>query len=130
METCVTGQIIHKRSVSKKLLFIDILREGHISIKEKSSSDTENYGRVTIIFKSDFCGEQMIKSARTPPSKIHVGDIIKFQGNFEGDESLTFLPTAFTLVNAWEEINPGKSFCPIPPTRYDTKYKIIPLFIL
>ena len=114
----VTGQVVHRRSVSKKLLFLDILREfGRSDIV----SNVANNSRVTVMLKNDICGEELLKLARCTTSKIHVGDVVCFCGNFEDDTSI-FLPSSFIVVSRWEKLNPGKPFCSIPPARY--KFKI------
>ena len=113
METHVTGQVVHKRSISKKLLFFDILTDIYEGDKDLNLSTPK---RITIMFKSVSCGNELINLARTTKNKIHIGDVVRFLGNFE-DKKLIFLPMSFDVIDRWETSNPGKSFCPIPPSR-------------
>ena len=112
----LTGQIVHRRSLSKKLLFFDILKDFDSDI----DSNVKNDSRVTIMLKKDICGEELIKLARYTTSKIHVGDVVSFCGNFEGGTGI-FLPSSFTVLSRWEKLNPGKTFCSIPPERCQFK---------
>ena len=113
METHVTGQVVHKRSISKKLLFFDIFTDIYEGDKDLNLSTSK---RITIMFKSVSCGNELINLARTTKNKIHIGDVVRFLGNFE-DKKLIFLPMSFDVIDRWETSNPGKSFCPIPPSR-------------
>ena len=113
----ITGQVVHRRSVSKKLLFFDILRECGRSDGE---SNLTNIPRVTVMLKNDICGDELITLARCTTSKIHVGDVVCFCGNFE-DGTSVFLPSSFIVVSRWEILNPGKTFNSIPPSRYICK---------
>ena len=112
-ETQITGQVVHKRSISKKLLFFDILTDTYEGGKDL---DLPKSKRITVMFKSVCCGNELIHIARTTTNKIHIGDVVRFLGNFE-DNSSIFLPMAFDVIDRWETSNPGKSFCPIPPAR-------------
>ena len=106
------GQVVHIRNVSKKLMFIDIIEKLKI---EDSITDLSNLKRITVIMKYTTCGEKWISDARTSNSKIHVGDIVQFLGEFEDNNNQTFLPSAFEVLSRWKEENPNTSFASIPP---------------
>ena len=112
-ETHITGQVVHKRSISKKLLFLDILTDIYEDDKDINLATSK---RITVMFKSVSCGNELMQLARTTTNKIHIGDVVRFLGNFEDNTSI-FLPMAFDVIDRWETSNPGKSFCPIPPAR-------------
>ena len=108
------GQVVHIRNVSKKLMFIDMIEKLKI---QDSITDLSNLKRITVIMKYTTCGEKLISDARASNSKIHVGDIVQFLGEFEDNNKQTFLPSAFEILSRWKEKNPNTSFVSIPP-RY------------
>ena len=120
MEISVKGQVVHKRSISKKLLFFDIVIEEtsgeQHSLKEtKASPEISKTKRITVILKSFVCGEKIMNLARATDSKIHAGDTVEFYGSFEEDSQCTFQASSFDVINRWDELNAGKAFIPIPP---------------
>ena len=107
-------------------MFIDILRydraenasEGVVLTKPLylKSLNLSQPERITVILKSIICGEEVMNLARTTSSKLHAGDDVQFQGEFESEDIKTFVANTFTIIKKWTERNPGKSFIPIPPS--------------
>ena len=116
MEINIKGQVIHKRSISKKLIFFDIIRDNENNIEHSKQLDhspnSDNTIRKTVVLKSAICGEEIMSLARTTSSKIHVGDIVKFNGNFEGDTQSTFQASSFNVITRWEKSIQEKVFLP------------------
>ncbi len=61
------GQVVHKRSVSSKLLFFDVVNVG---------GDEASF-RITAAFKSWICGAEVFDRAKrgAREERIHVGDV-------------------------------------------------------
>ena len=102
-------------------MFIDILRhenasEGVVLTKPRMFLKVSEPERITVILKSIICGEEVMNLARTTSSKLHAGDDVQFQGEFESEDIKTFVANTFTIIKKWTERNPGKSFIPIPPS--------------
>ena len=62
------GQVIHKRQVSKKLVFFDV-------------SETDSGTRRAAILKSWISGPDVMIQALKGGGKIHVGDTVRFHGD-------------------------------------------------
>merc|ERR1719204_2662589 len=95
--TTVEGRVLHIRSVSKKLLFVDI----------------EIDGRVECVFKSSVCGDACMFRARKTSHKIHPGDVIKVQGSRTKENEV--LVKDFTVLQRWSDHHSGVPFRPLPP---------------
>ena len=103
MESIVIGQVIHKRSLSKKLMFIDITTG--------SNSDD----RLTVVFKLAECGQEIMVKASKSRSKIHVGDRIRVYGAPNKDaDVLEILAKDFRVLERWSDVS-NTPFVPIPP---------------
>ena len=111
MEMDLIGQAVHIRNVSKKLMFIDILEKLQ---SEDMYQNILNSKRITVMMKYTICGQNVIDSARTSNSKIHVGDVVKFAGAYETNDKQIFIASSFNILTRWIEINPNKHFDPIP----------------
>ena len=120
MET-LRGQVVHKRNISKKLLFVDIMKLKP-SDCNRSAQHHDRYddtsartSRISVILKAVICGNEVIQMARKSSSKIHIGDEVEFRGEFESEDMTTFLAHSFKVERKWAEANLGMSFNPIPP---------------
>lgn len=76
------GQVVHKRQVSKKICFLDI-------ILEHSDDSKDQTGRNTVILKSWIAGAEVMAKALKGPEKIHCGDWVRFQGDILDDNEMT-----------------------------------------
>ena len=92
----IEGRVLHKRSVSKRLLFVDIQHD---------------HQRVTSVFKIGVCSEDLIFKAQKTSNKIHVGDIVQVQGKLNEGEMLV---EDFKVVQRWSDVSEG-AFQPVPP---------------
>ena len=131
-EKILKGQIIHKRKLSKKLIFLDIEpndvyhetnhstnRDDNVVIHENDKSDNQKE-RITIVLKSWDCGEDIFRKATQGSQKIHVGDEVSFTGKFE--DLKTFSAKFFKVDKYWSAANPGTNFIP-KPTEDQTEQK-------
>merc|ERR1719376_2001998 len=99
------GRVLHKRSISKKLMFVDIETSssphgGHFlnstcpAIEAKavapnskavhsdaSSKDLHKVRRLECVFKVGICGQDQMFKAQKTSDKIHVGDVIRVQAS-------------------------------------------------
>ena len=122
MSEKINGQIIHKRKLSKKLIFFDIepvdvhetnqisTNSDNVVINNQPNIQNE---RITIVLKSWDCGEDVFRKATQGNQKIHVGDKVSFTGKFE--DVKTFSAKIFTVDEYWSAANPGLNFIPKPP---------------
>lgn len=99
--TCMAaGRVVHKRSVSKKLVFIDI------------TDITEC--RIALVFKLSECGQEVMTRASKSASKIHVGDWIEVEGKQSSSGMHEILVKDFIVLERWSDIS-DMPFVPIPP---------------
>ena len=129
MET-FRGQVVHKRSISKKLMFVDVMKLKPLDCTQSAEPHSHNgyneapagQSRISVILKSVICGNEVIEMARKSPSKIHIGDEVEFRGEFEREDMASFLAYSYKIETKWTETSLGKSFDPIPPLpRYYKK---------
>lgn len=90
----LTGRVVHKRSLSKKICFFDVL------VNEEE--------RRTVVFKIWHCGEDLMQKMLKGQDRIHVGDEIEFEGRFETDHDFE--------VDAYKILSKDSSFAPLPPS--------------
>ena len=60
------GQVVHKRKLSKKLIFFDI--------EQKTEDKNCEEDRITVVLKSWICEDEIFVKATQGHLKIHVGD--------------------------------------------------------
>ena len=97
----IKGQAIHKRNVSNKVVFIDII-------------ETEDQKRHSVLFKTaeNFCDQTVIDKLKRGKDKLHLGDFIEIHGKFDED---LFVATNFSITEKWADNHPNQSFQPKPP---------------
>ncbi len=116
----IEGQIVHKRSVSRNILFLDIV----------SSDDSK---RSCAVLKREIVGDDVMDKFRTGPEKLHVGDEIKISGLID-DKNVQKIES-ISITERWSISNPGKEFVPIPPTDFkkdsesDAENKVCKFFV-
>jgi len=127
-EATISGTVVHIRKISKKLAFFDIeiseLESNVDSLKETINNETlksnATRDRLTIVFKSWECGEDIVLATRSK-EKIHVGDVVNFMGYFEDDTS--FSAKSYRIKDLWSSKNPGVDFIPKPPPDKEDQRK-------
>eukprot|EP00088_Acartia_fossae_P050720 TRINITY_DN5684_c0_g1_i1.p1 TRINITY_DN5684_c0_g1~~TRINITY_DN5684_c0_g1_i1.p1 ORF type:complete len:372 (+),score=65.54 TRINITY_DN5684_c0_g1_i1:818-1933(+) len=106
----VTGQIVHMRKLSKKIMFVDIL----------ASSDGGHESRKTAVFKFWTLPPDTWSRCNRGTDKLHVGDIVQFYGLNEVDNADSMLSAQdYKILSLWRDISDGKPFVPIPPPSGD-----------
>ena len=98
-----TGQVIHIRKISKKLMFIDVRCEVN--------------PRKTVVFNSWDSGPQLIVEATRSKSKIHVGDTVVFRGEVDSKDSQLLSCRSYSIIKSWFSENPEMAFIPKPPEK-------------
>ena len=110
----VSGQVVHIRQLSKKIVFFDI--ETKVELENAEVSETADQvvtRRVTVVLKSSQCEEGLVKKATRSHEKLHVGDEVCFSGFFE--EPQTFSASKYEVECYWSVANSGTPFTPKPP---------------
>lgn len=93
----IQGQVVHKRTPGKNLVFLDIIE------------DVEGERRRTSVLFKD---QSLLEQVKRGDKKVHLGDSLSVEGSFDGS---IFLARNFTLIEAWKDKFPGKTFQAIPP---------------
>ena len=101
MRDSVSGTIVHLRKTSRKLVFFDI---------EIPPGDR----RKTVVVKS-WETPEILSRAVKGKDKIHLGDVIEFQGYHENDS--VFSASNYEIVTLWSVTNPELNFTPRPPPQ-------------
>ena len=98
----IKGQVIHKRNVSNKVVFIDII-------------NPEDQKRHSVLFKTseNLCDQTVIDKLKRGKYKLHLGDFVEIHGNFDKE---LFLAKDFLITEKWADSHPNESFQPKPPT--------------
>lgn len=134
----ITGQVVHKRTPSKKICFLDI-QISPTNPEEGNTSATCPIKK-TAILKSWVSHPDLMKKALKGKSKIHVGDTVRFEiydedlrqidkesdnsqrddrpenSNNADNDMKEVTVKSFTILERWAEKNPGVAFLPTPPT--------------
>ncbi len=110
----LAGQVVHKRSVSSKLCFYDLI----------ITTSNKHEERISVALKAWICGQEVLDRARkgNDTERIHVGDVIRFKGKTSEEEN--FQATDFKIVRSFKEHNPGKTFSSIPPPVKDNGKRV------
>ena len=109
-ETVVSGQIVHLRKLSKKMMFVDIIANNDIS---DSQSEDNNCLRKNLVFKFWDLASCMWDKTNRGDDKLHHGDIVQFHGTWHKD---LFSVRDYTFINKWSDISKDNTaFKPIPP---------------
>ena len=89
------GQVVHKRQLSRKLCFLDIVLDNEEEIdKTRGVAEKGSLAllllRKTVILKSWICGQDVMDRALKGSGKIHCGDWVHCQGQMcQSGEELT-----------------------------------------
>ena len=99
----IRGQAVHKRNISNKVVFIDIMK-------------TEDQSRISVLFKKaeNVCDQTVIDRLKRGKEKLHLGDDVEIYGGMDKD---LFIATEYKIISRWAKSNPNKSFEPKPPTK-------------
>lgn len=106
----IKGQVVHKRTPGKNLLFLDIIEEGKQT-------------RASVLFKD----QNILEQVKRGDKKVHLGDTLRVEGSFDGN---IFLATSFTIIQAWKDKFPRKTFQAIPPNFSSKQSQVGNLFEL
>ena len=102
-----SGRVVHKRCVSKKLMFIDL--------------ESTNDHRVEAVFKLPYCTPELMFQATKTDSKIHLGDLISVEGTLVSDMEIRV--TNYEIIERWAD-NSDIAFVPQPPLVESKKKNI------
>lgn len=103
------GRIVHRRCVSRKLVFIDLL----------ANKETPGNVRVELVVK-DTAGDNttgdtnLVRCAR---SVVHIGDVVQATCKFDSaptDTLLLLRCSSLSVVSYWADENPGKPAVSLP----------------
>lgn len=108
--TIISGQVVHRRNVSRRMAFFDL--EDQVSLENK---------RISVLFKTQICGQDIVDKAKSGKDKIHTGDIVQVHGDLD-DEGI-LLVKSFSVIEHWTSTHPNESFQPKPPTTEMSKIK-------
>ncbi|XP_040581831.1 uncharacterized protein [Lepeophtheirus salmonis] len=107
-------QLVHKRSLSKKLIFFDgvIIKNG-VTLND----------RITFLIKEDETSKEFMTRVRQGKEKLRVGDIIKFTGSFENENY--FIVSDYQFIQRWDNSIKG-TFKSVPPKVKEDKAPKVP----
>ena len=98
----IIGQAVHKRNVSNKVVFVDVIK-------------TEDKSRISVLFKKaeNSCDQSVIDRLKRGKEKMRLGDVVEIHGSLDQD---VFVATQYKIITRWSISNPNKSFESQPPT--------------
>ena len=98
----IRGQAVHKRNVSNKVVFVDVIK-------------TEDKSRISVLFKKaeNICDQSVIDRLKRGKEKLRLGDVVEINGSLDQD---VFVATQYKIITRWSISNPNKSFESQPPT--------------
>jgi lysyl-tRNA synthetase class II len=98
----IKGQAVHKRNISNKAMFVDVIK-------------TEDQSRISVLFKKaeNICDQSVIDRLKRGKEKLHLGDLVEIHGSLDQD---VFVATQYKIITRWSISNPDKSFESQPPT--------------
>lgn len=102
----LSGQIVHIRKLSKKMMFVDIfvINNNEVTVDKQ---------RKKMVFKFWDLPSTMWDRTNRGKDKLHVGDTASFHGGWQDD---LFSVSSYDFITKWNEVNTtGKAFTPIPP---------------
>ena len=97
----IIGQAVHKRNVSNKVVFVDVIK-------------TEDKSRISVLFKKaeNICDQSVIDRLKRGKEKLRLGDVVEINGSLDQD---VFVATQYKIITRWSISNPNKSFESQPP---------------
>ena len=98
----IRGQAVHKRNVSNKVVFVDVIK-------------TEDKSRISVLFKKaeNICDQSVIDRLKRGKEKLRLGDVVEIHGSLDQD---VFVATQYKIITRWSISSPNKSFESQPPT--------------
>ena len=97
----IRGQVVHKRNVSNRVVFVDVIK-------------SEDQSRISVLFKKaeNICDQSVIDRLKRGKEKLRLGDVVEIHGSLDQD---VFVATQYKIITRWSISNPNKSFESQPP---------------